>query len=39
MFHHSDDAGNPGSHMGDNFPATFYLPGPWSIGSEKSPFA
>ncbi len=26
MFHHSDDAGNPGSHMGDNFPATFYLP-------------
>lgn len=29
MFHHSDDAGNPGSHMGDNFPATFYLP--WAM--------
>lgn len=26
MFHHSDDAGNPVSSMGDNFPATFYLP-------------
>ncbi|WP_271787575.1 anthrax toxin-like adenylyl cyclase domain-containing protein [Aeromonas salmonicida] len=26
MFHHGDDAGNPVSAMGDNFPATFYLP-------------
>ncbi|WP_081045260.1 anthrax toxin-like adenylyl cyclase domain-containing protein [Aeromonas salmonicida] len=26
MFHHGDDAGNPVSLMGDNFPATFYLP-------------
>ena len=26
MFHHSDDAGSPVSSMGDNFPATFYLP-------------
>jgi adenylate cyclase ExoY len=24
--HHSDDAGNPGSNINDNFPATFFLP-------------
>ncbi|VFT48289.1 adenylate cyclase [Pseudomonas aeruginosa] len=39
MFHHSDDAGNPGSIWVTTSrpPSTF--PGPWSIGSEKSPFA
>lgn len=39
MFHHSDDAGNPAPIWVTTSrpPSTF--PGPWSIGSEKSPFA